>query len=140
MPRLRKARAVRPGDVIGIAAPGFAVDRARFEAGVARLESAGYRVRWREDVLACQGYLAGSDERRASELMELVDDPGPPRLIVPHPRVCERAFVLRPLAELVGPDWRIPHTSRTVADCLADPAVAAQAIEIYAPIDLASRP
>lgn len=75
MPRLRKARGVRPGGCIGIAAPGFAVDRARFEAGVRRLESAGYRVRWREDVLASQGYLAGSDERRAAELMELVDDP-----------------------------------------------------------------
>jgi muramoyltetrapeptide carboxypeptidase len=75
VPRLRKARRVRPGDLIGIAAPGFAVDRARLLAGAARLESAGYRVRWREDLLASQGYLAGSDERRASELMELVDDP-----------------------------------------------------------------
>jgi len=75
LPRLLKARGVRPGGCVGIAAPGFAVERARFEAGVARLESAGYRVRWREDVLASQGYLAGSDERRAAELMELVDAP-----------------------------------------------------------------
>lgn len=74
MPRLRKARRVRPGDLIGVAAPGFVVDRVRFEAGVARLESAGYRVRWRDDLLASQGYLAGSDERRAAELMEWVDD------------------------------------------------------------------
>ena len=75
MPRLRKARRVRPGDLIGIAAPGFAVDRARLEAGAARLLDAGFRVRWRDDLLASQGYLAGSDERRATELMELVDDP-----------------------------------------------------------------
>jgi muramoyltetrapeptide carboxypeptidase len=75
LPRLKKARRVRPGDLIGIAAPGFAVERARLEAGVARLEQAGYRVRWRDDLLARQGYLAGSDERRAAELMELVDDP-----------------------------------------------------------------
>jgi 7,8-dihydro-6-hydroxymethylpterin-pyrophosphokinase len=65
---------------------------------------------------------------------EIVDDPGPPRLIVPHPRVCERAFVLRPLAELSGPDWRVPHAdpsrARTVAECLADPAVASQAVEV----------
>jgi muramoyltetrapeptide carboxypeptidase len=75
LPRLRKAQRVRPGALIGIAAPGFAVARARLEAGVARLESAGYRVRWRDDLLSSQGYLAGSDERRAAELMELVDDP-----------------------------------------------------------------
>ena len=32
-------------------------------------------MRWRDDLLATRGYLAGSDERRAAELMELVDDP-----------------------------------------------------------------
>ena len=75
LPRTRKARSVRPGDLIGVAAPGFVVDRARLEAGAASLERAGFRVRWRDDLLASQGYLAGSDERRATELMELVDDP-----------------------------------------------------------------
>lgn len=65
---------------------------------------------------------------------EIIDDPGPPRLIVPHPRVCERAFVLRPLAELSGLDWRMPHadpgSARTVAECLADAAVAGQEVEV----------
>ncbi len=75
MPRLRKARRVRPGDWIGIAAPAFAVDHARLEAGAARLRSAGYRVRWRDDLLSREGYLAGSDARRAHELMAWVDDP-----------------------------------------------------------------
>jgi muramoyltetrapeptide carboxypeptidase len=75
LPRLSKARRVRPGDWIGIAAPAFAVDRARLEVGAERLSSAGYRVRWRDDLLSSQGYLAGSDERRAAELMAWVDDP-----------------------------------------------------------------
>ena len=74
MPRLLKPRAVRAGDCIAIAAPGFAVDPARLEAGAERLRAAGFRVVWRPDLLAQQGYLAGSDERRAAELMQWVSD------------------------------------------------------------------
>lgn len=44
----------------------------------------------------------------------LVDEPG---LVVPHPRLHERAFVLVPLAE-VAPDLEIPGRGR-VADLLA---------------------
>jgi 2-amino-4-hydroxy-6-hydroxymethyldihydropteridine diphosphokinase len=37
---------------------------------------------------------------------------------LPHPRMAERAFVLRPLADL-APDWRHPITGRSVGDLLA---------------------
>ena len=37
-----------------------------------------------------------------------VDWEGPPRLRVPHPRLAERRFALRPLVELLGPDFVIP--------------------------------
>jgi 2-amino-4-hydroxy-6-hydroxymethyldihydropteridine diphosphokinase len=41
-----------------------------------------------------------------------------PGAIVPHPRMLERGFVLRPLAEL-DPLLRHPVTGRTIADHLA---------------------
>jgi muramoyltetrapeptide carboxypeptidase len=74
LPRLRKPYAVRAGDCIAIAAPGFAVDPVRLEVGAERLRAAGFRVCWRGDLLAQQGYLAGSDARRAAELMQWLAD------------------------------------------------------------------
>lgn len=42
----------------------------------------------------------------------------PDRLILPHPRLQDRAFVLVPLAD-VAPDWRHPVTQRSVTEMLA---------------------
>lgn len=61
-------------------------------------------------------------------------DPGsqrrlaPDRLILPHPRLHERAFVLVPLAD-VAPDWRHPVLGGTVEElCAALPPEARQEV------------
>ena len=51
-----------------------------------------------------------------------------PNLIIPHPRLHERAFVLLPLADL-APDLKHPLLSITVSDLLAE--VGRNGIEIY---------
>lgn len=42
----------------------------------------------------------------------------PQRLILPHPRLQDRGFVLAPLAE-IAPQWRHPRTGKTVGAMLA---------------------
>lgn len=42
----------------------------------------------------------------------------PDRLILPHPRIQDRAFMLIPFADL-APDWRHPILGQTVAEMLA---------------------
>jgi muramoyltetrapeptide carboxypeptidase len=93
--RLIKPRAIAPGATVGIAAPGGPIDAERLAAGRALWERAGFRVVHRDDVTARRGYLAGDDARRASELGELICDPGVDAIVCARggygtPRILDR--------------------------------------------------
>ena len=75
MAALRKPRALPHGGTIGVAAPASAVDLTLVDAAEKRWRSEGFTVVRRDDLGARHRYLAGTDERRATELRELWADP-----------------------------------------------------------------
>ncbi|PWR21410.1 2-amino-4-hydroxy-6-hydroxymethyldihydropteridine diphosphokinase [Zavarzinia aquatilis] len=72
------------------------------------------RERWEARILDLDLLAVDDEVTGADQLSELV---------LPHPRMSERAFVLQPLAE-VAPDWRHPVSGEGIAALIArlDPA------------------
>jgi len=67
--------AIKPGDLIGVAAPAGPFEPERFSAGLERLEALGFKLRVPDQIFDRDGYLAGSDQRRAETLIALLTDP-----------------------------------------------------------------
>ena len=74
LPAIRPA-ALRPGDTIAFVAPAGGLDRDRMELARKRLEACGFQVKVPDDLFRRRGYLAGTDEARAGELMAAFRDP-----------------------------------------------------------------
>ncbi len=72
---LIRPRALSPGDTITIVAPAGDLDRDRIERAVRRLEEMRFRVKVPPNLYRRRGYLAGTDEERAGELMNAFLDP-----------------------------------------------------------------
>ncbi|MEO7632288.1 MAG: LD-carboxypeptidase, partial [Blastocatellia bacterium] len=66
---------LRIGDLVAIVAPASNLKREYLARGVEELERLGFCVKYREDILDKVWYTAGSDERRAKELMQAIADP-----------------------------------------------------------------
>jgi len=70
-----KPAALRAGDTVAIVAPASNLKSDYLARGVAELERLSFRVRHQDGILAKDRYTAGSDERRAKELMWAFADP-----------------------------------------------------------------
>ncbi len=102
-----------------------------FVNGVVRVESTLSPVPLMARLLAVEAAfgrkrsVAGADRPLDLDLLDYhsqvirreADDDGP-ALILPHPRLAERAFVLAPLVE-VAPKWRHPVSGASAASLLA---------------------
>jgi 2-amino-4-hydroxy-6-hydroxymethyldihydropteridine diphosphokinase len=58
-----------------------------------------------------------------------------PEIIIPHPRLCQRRFVLTPLAE-IAPELILPGHSRCVRALLADLNDPGEVIRLYYPLSI----
>lgn len=66
---------LKPGDTFGIVTLGSPLDPAEIDERLAYLKSLGYGVVLGDYVYASNGYLAGTDEQRASDLMKMYRNP-----------------------------------------------------------------
>src|SRR4051812_15683286 len=66
---------LKPGDTVAVVAPAGPVDHKLLDLGLKRIKDRGYKVKMRDDIYDVEGYLAGTDERRAKELMDAFLDP-----------------------------------------------------------------
>ena len=72
---MTKPSALKPGDTISLVSPASPLTPQQTEKGIRLLESQGYHVKIHRSVYQSNGYLAGTDEERANDLIAAFHDP-----------------------------------------------------------------
>src|SRR5690348_10110154 len=70
-----KPRALKPGDTVALVTPASPLSEDKLAFTIKLLEETGYKTRIAPHALLTNEYLAGSDEERASDLMQAFEDP-----------------------------------------------------------------
>lgn len=96
--------------------------RTRWEARIMDIDLIALGARVMPDAATQRHWENLSLEQAASQ--------APDRLILPHPRMAERSFVLIPLAD-IAPDWRHPLTGLSVTE-MRDARPTAEQAEVVA--------
>lgn len=122
-PRLRR------GDLIGLVSPASTPSPdEKVHKATLYLESLGYRVRHGNHVLACDGYLAGSDTDRAEDLNAMIRDPlvkaifatrggyGTPRLLplVDYKALAKSPKIISGFSDITGLEMAIHRKTRII--------------------------
>ena len=72
--RIKPAR-LKKGDTIGLIAPGSSVTEVKLGKAITNLENLGFKVHYTKNILAKQGYLAGTDQQRLDDLHFMFNNP-----------------------------------------------------------------
>jgi 2-amino-4-hydroxy-6-hydroxymethyldihydropteridine diphosphokinase len=92
------------------------------EAEFGRTRNARWSARTLDVDLLCWDETIQPDQETAKSWIdappEVLHNKAPDQLILPHPRIQDRGFVLVPMAD-VAPNWRHPILGQTVVDMLA---------------------
>ena len=71
---IKKGKALKKGDCIGIAAPAYFIKNNDFKQSLLFLQKLGYNIKLSESCLTSDRFFAGSDEERARDLNALFED------------------------------------------------------------------
>jgi muramoyltetrapeptide carboxypeptidase len=63
-----KPKRLKPGDTIGLVAPGSYISESELKDSIKNLEDLGFKVVYTEKILLQNGYFSGTDEQRAEDL------------------------------------------------------------------------
>ncbi len=72
---MNKAKKIKKGDLIGIVSPAGPTDSGELQNGISVLKKMGFRSVLGKNALLRDGFLAGSDEERARDFMDMVKNP-----------------------------------------------------------------